>query len=127
MSGRWKGIILNLMVPGAGFMAQGRWGWGLFYFLIGLALALPTFLIGTIIVAIISSIHSGVWGDAPRKDAFTDKDIRRLAEFGATQKETTSSNPSDVATQLEKLAKLKEQGIITEEEFQAQKKKVLGT
>lgn len=79
MSGRWKGIILNLLVPGAGFMAQGRWGWGIFYFLIGLALAVPTFLIGTIIVAIISSIHSGVWGDAPKKDALSQQDVERLA------------------------------------------------
>lgn len=126
MSGRWKGIILNLMVPGVGFMAQGRWGWGLFYFLIGLALALPTFLIGTIIVAIISSIHSGVWGDAPRKDALTDKDIKRLAEYEPSQKESTLSDTKDTVSQLEKLVKLKEQGILTEEEFQAQKKKILG-
>lgn len=32
----------------------------------------------------------------------------------------------DVASQLERLAKLKEQGHLTEEEFQAQKKKLLG-
>lgn len=34
--------------------------------------------------------------------------------------------PTDVASQLEKLASLKERGHITEKEFQAQKKKLLG-
>ena len=33
----------------------------------------------------------------------------------------------DVITQLERLGALKDQGILTEEEFQAQKAKILGT
>jgi len=33
----------------------------------------------------------------------------------------------DVVSQLERLAALKEQGILTEDEFQAQKAKILGT
>lgn len=40
---------------------------------------------------------------------------------------STTSDSNDVVVQLEGLAKLKEQGILTEEEFQAQKKKILGT
>ncbi len=36
-----------------------------------------------------------------------------------------SHNPLDVADQLEKLAKLKSQGILSEEEFMQQKKKIL--
>jgi hypothetical protein len=39
---------------------------------------------------------------------------------------TKTSDPNDVISQLERLAKLKEQGILTEEELQAQKKKILG-
>jgi len=38
----------------------------------------------------------------------------------------TTTTPSDVITQLERLAKLKDQGVLSEEEFQAQKNKVLG-
>ena len=38
----------------------------------------------------------------------------------------TSSSSIDVIMQLERLAKLKEQGILSEEEFQAQKHKILG-
>jgi len=40
--------------------------------------------------------------------------------------QVSQSNTEDVVTQLEKLAKLKEQGILTEEEFQAKKKQLLG-
>lgn len=36
------------------------------------------------------------------------------------------SEPIDIASQLEKLATLKERGYLTEEEFQTQKKKLLG-
>ena len=111
MSGRWKRYnfesdssrvqVLWLRVVGAGVCS---------IFSIGLALALPTFLIGTIKVAIISSFHSGVWGMLQEKDAFTDKDIKRLAELGVTQKESTSSEPKNVASQLEKLAKFEGTG-----------------
>ncbi len=40
-------------------------------------------------------------------------------------KQNTTSAPVDVASQLGKLAELKEKGFLTEEEFQAQKKKLL--
>lgn len=43
----------------------------------------------------------------------------------AHAKESTSS-PADVATQLSKLAELKEKGHLTDAEFQLQKKKLLG-
>lgn len=36
-------------------------------------------------------------------------------------------NSIDVVTQLERLAKLKDQGVLSEEEFQMQKKTILGT
>ena len=38
-----------------------------------------------------------------------------------------SAPQQDVVSQLERLAALKDQGILTEEEFQAQKAKILGT
>ncbi len=46
-----------------------------------------------------------------------------------TQSRCTACRPSppvDVASQLAKLADLKEKGYLTDEEFQAQKKKLLG-
>jgi hypothetical protein len=43
-------------------------------------------------------------------------------------KEATSPVPTaDLAEQLEELAELREQGILTEEEFAAEKKKLVGT
>ena len=57
---------------------------------------------------------------------------RAFAEFIRNKlsqpKETTApiiNNQPDVYDQLEKLAKLKEQGILTQEEFDTQKKKLL--
>lgn len=38
----------------------------------------------------------------------------------------TASSSDDVVTQLERLGRLKEQGILTDAEFEAQKQKILG-
>ena len=40
--------------------------------------------------------------------------------------EPAATGSEDQVEQLEKLAKLKEEGILTEEEFQAKKKQILG-
>ncbi len=47
--------------------------------------------------------------------------------YAVRQQQTRPVVVSDVATQLEKLADLKEKGHLTEEEFQAQKRKLLGS
>jgi hypothetical protein len=77
MSGRWKGIILNLLIPGVGFMAQSRWGWGFLYLILGLALLLPTLGIGYLAAGLISAFHAGLIGDAKRD--LSQKDIERIA------------------------------------------------
>lgn len=52
--------------------------------------------------------------------------FRRIKnEYGETDKEKTNSVANSDFEQLEKLAALKEKGIITEEEFQAKKKGIL--
>ena len=48
------------------------------------------------------------------------------APGGATPATTSASSPVDVADQLRKLAELRDQGILTEEEFAVQKQKLLG-
>ncbi len=48
----------------------------------------------------------------------------QIARKGIKTEAPTASN--DVASQLQKLAELKEKGYLTEEEFQSQKKKLLG-
>ena len=44
----------------------------------------------------------------------------------STPNKSTSNNTEDALTQIEKLAALKEKGILTEEEFVAKKKQLLG-
>ena len=53
---------------------------------------------------------------------------RREEQAPEVGKEAPSSVPTaDLAEQLKELAELREQGILTEEEFAAEKKKLLGT
>ena len=73
-------------------------------------------------------------------DAFKEMTLIELSEFVKKFEETfevTAAAPVAVAAaapaaedpiaQIEKLGKLKEQGLLTEEEFAAQKAKILGT
>ena len=50
---------------------------------------------------------------------------RQKAAFDDYVRQTAGSEGSDTASQLSKLADLKSQGVLTEEEFQAQKAKIL--
>ena len=94
MSGRIKGIVLNILIPGVGFMAQSRWGWGFFYFIIALVLLLPTLGIGYIGMGLVASIHSGAIGDASHN--LSKKDIEKIAVASAiAQKKMAEVAPSD--------------------------------
>jgi hypothetical protein len=77
MSGRIKGIILNLLVPGSGFMAQGRWGWGFLYLILAFSLGIFTLGVGYLGMGVISAFHAGLLGDA--KHELSKKDIERIA------------------------------------------------
>jgi ABC-type multidrug transport system fused ATPase/permease subunit len=50
---------------------------------------------------------------------------RQKAAFDSYVRQTAGAPGSDTASQLSKLADLKAQGVLTEEEFQAQKAKIL--
>ena len=50
---------------------------------------------------------------------------QQKAAFDSYVRQTAGSEGSDTASQLSKLADLKSQGVLTEEEFQAQKAKLL--
>jgi hypothetical protein len=80
MSGRIKGIVLNILLPGSGFMAQQRWGWGFLYLIAAFTAALLTIWalgIGYLMVGIAAAIHSGAVGDA--KHELSQKDIEKIA------------------------------------------------
>jgi TM2 domain-containing membrane protein YozV len=71
------------------------------------------------------SINSDSWiHNLPKIRENSDGRTDNLPELSERAAISTDSN--DVITQLEKLSKLKEKGILTEEEFQAHKKKILG-
>lgn len=53
-------------------------------------------------------------------------EFRKIAFREVVGSGAPSTPATDIASQIERLVKLKEQGHITEEEFQAQKKKLLG-
>lgn len=48
------------------------------------------------------------------------------SQLGAKVEHQPASQPVDVADQIKKLAELKDQGVLTEEEFASQKQKLLG-
>lgn len=97
MSGRIKGIILNILIPGVGFMAQSRWGWGFFYLILALILLIPTIGIGYLAMGIIGAFHAGVIGDASHE--LSKKDIEKIAVASAVaQKKMAEVTPSVPAT-----------------------------
>ena len=51
---------------------------------------------------------------------------RQQAKAGQATDARADRNPADMIAQLKELAALKEQGVLTEEEFTAQKARILG-
>jgi hypothetical protein len=65
-----------------------------------------------------------------RHDSLVDTQqvLEALKQYNGTLYQTTiSPQVEDTISQLERLGGLKNQGVLTEEEFQAQKAKILGT
>jgi hypothetical protein len=52
--------------------------------------------------------------------------VEQAKQEGAAQAQASAAPQSDVNTELQKLAELHKQGILTDEEFAAAKKKALG-
>jgi Short C-terminal domain len=70
-----------------------------------------------------------------RRRSFVQSKVGMRQDFGrGEQEETTEAAPASAATspepgyvgELERLAQLRDQGILTEEEFEAKKKQLLG-
>ena len=87
---------------------------------------MPGLLRGAARVAVVSGTATAVSNNVSRRQ------MRRFGEQDATQA-TPASAPvavpasnEDQITQLQQLAQLKDQGILTQEEFDAKKKQILG-
>src|SRR3954454_23643646 len=100
---------------------------------------MPGLLRGVARTAVVAGTASAVSGRVQRRQAekFADRDANIYAqrgqayEQGAQQAYAQPAPPpqpaADPIEQLKQLAALKEQGILTEEEFAAQKAKILGS
>lgn len=120
----WIAAILNLMLPGAGYIYCRRIILGIFVLLIGVFLLVGTFTIpgvgafyGTF--ALIMIVDGFLCAGRYNKKAIT----AALAQDRSDEKPSSLQN----LDALTKLAELKEKGILSEEEFQAQKAKLLSS
>lgn len=99
---------------------------------------MPGLLRGVARTAVVAGTASAVNGRVQRRQAakFAEKDAQVAArQDAAYQQQAYAQAPpppppaaapaTDVVTQLKALAELKDQGILTEEEFAAQKAKIL--
>jgi Short C-terminal domain len=100
---------------------------------------MPGLLRGVARTAVIAGTASAVNGRVQRRQAerFADRDAQIAAERQAAYQQQApppqyadapppQSGGGDVVQQLKELAELKNQGVLTEEEFAAQKAKLLG-
>ena len=97
---------------------------------------MPGLLRGVARTAVVAGTASAVSGRVQRRQAekFADRDAQIVSQREeAYQQQQQSAPPApeppagDVVQQLKDLADLKNQGILTEEEFAAQKARVLGS
>ena len=81
--------------------------------------------------AVVAGTATAVSGRVARRQAnrYSDQDAQYVEQQAAAAEQGAAGatgGMDDTASQLEQLAKLKEQGILTEEEFAAKKKQILG-
>jgi Short C-terminal domain len=97
---------------------------------------MPGLLRGIARTAVVAGTATAVSGRVQRRQAekYADRDAqiyadREQAYEQQTQPETTDPAPTetDVIAQLQQLGKLRDDGVLTEEEFAAQKARILGS
>lgn len=101
---------------------------------------MPGLLRGVARTAVVAGTASAVSGRVQRRQAerFADRDAQIIAQRQQAYEQSAPPPPQaaplppaaatgDVVQQLKDLAELKNQGILTEEEFAAQKAKILGS
>lgn len=101
---------------------------------------MPGLLRGVARTAVVAGTATAVSGRVQRRQAekYADRDAQIAAERDQAYEQQYAPPPpqappppaapaTDMVTQLKELAELKSQGILTDEEFAAQKAKILGT
>jgi hypothetical protein len=107
-------IWLLVMVIFDIFRSHDMGGWAKALWVIFIII-LPFLGVFVYLIARGGSMHERRVNDAVQQQAAFDKYVRQ----------TAGTSGSDTATQLSKLADLKSQGVLTEDEFQAEKAKLL--
>ena len=119
----WEGFSWPCLFLGfIWYLSKGMWGWAVISFIVsigtyGLAwLAFPFFA-------------NAQYANSLLKRGYLNE--KQWQQRLKTSSAADNSNPqqresSSIADQLQKLAKLKEQGILSDEEFQAAKKRLIG-
>ncbi|MGH3508068.1 MAG: SHOCT domain-containing protein [Nocardioidaceae bacterium] len=99
---------------------------------------MPGLVRGVARTAVVAGTASAVSGRVQRRQAekYADRDAQIYADRQQAYEQQTAAAPApapaapaqaDMIEQLKSLGELKAQGILTEEEFAAQKAKILGT
>lgn len=98
---------------------------------------MPGLLRGVARTAVVAGTATAVSGRVQRRQAekFAGRDAQIAADRQAAYEEQVAPPPApaegppatDVVSQLKSLAELRDQGILTEDEFAAQKAKILGS
>ena len=90
---------------------------------------MPGLLRGAARVAVISGTATAVSNNVTRRQMrrFGEQDAAQVGQVAPTQTPAAAPMSSeDQITQLQQLAQLKDQGILTQDEFDAKKKQILG-
>jgi hypothetical protein len=108
-----------LLAAAVGWVASNRGRSGIGYFFLSLVLS-P--LIGLIAVLVQKDLQSDAQQTASAEEEQRREHQRRIEEIRALQPVATGPSKAD---EIEKLAKLRDGGLLTDEEFQTQKRIVL--
>jgi hypothetical protein len=102
-------ILLAILLPWLSFLVRGKIFAGI------LCLILQCTIIGW--------LPAAIWAVMSRNQAVTNDKLNEIQK--SVSRNQTPHKGEDILSKIEKLGKLKEQGHISEEEFQEQKKKIL--
>ena len=89
---------------------------------------MPGLLRGMARVAVVSGTATAVSNNVSRRQArrYAEQDAEQYQQQSVEQPQAQASTEDDQIAQLEKLGQLHENGVLTDEEFSAKKKQILG-
>lgn len=118
----WEGFSWPCLFFGCfWFLCKGMWGWAI----ISAFLAVPTYCISWLVFPFFAN---GLHAKALLKRGYLNEDQWNQRKQGISVTNDNGSHrnvPTSIADELTKLAALKEKGLLSDEEFDKQKRKIL--